>query len=454
MGTVPIRLFPLGEDEAKDLCKRLSLALRNAQVYGAAHAVTATSVGVLYDQIINLLDRYSEIEWSLADGRILINGVACDLQTAQDILIERMQASDMDCFRIREGLMRPELTQFTQALASGKFDEVRKTGCANITVEGSVYARVREGEKEDASRGTGRSDRDGADVQKRPSAKGGVKSFDLDAVLGDLDAGDQSGDQPASGQRAEVDDQIQAFLQQKRVANEQMRKMQELVKGASSSSGGLTALQDRFLATGGSQREWLAFLAESGIPEAPSPSSTSASPDTAMHSLLRQMEALTQRCEEEQIDDQALSASLEMIRYEIDSLLTRTRRNANSLVERVDADRDTVAEIEQRARDSGVGIHLSREELLSSLAEINQELVQPLTTSTALLELLSSGRIGPVAEGQQEVVHTAVQSLERLETLIQYLQQISGVPRGLQPNRNLLDDVYGRTTSSKGTPSA
>jgi signal transduction histidine kinase len=107
----------------------------------------------------------------------------------------------------------------------------------------------------------------------------------------------------------------------------------------------------------------------------------------------------------------------------------------------VDADRDAVAALEQEARDRGVGLQLSREELLKSLAEINQELVQPLTVSSALLQMLKAGTAGTLSDAQRELVQTASEGMDRLERLIAYLQRISGFPVDISPDAGLLSEI-------------
>ncbi len=446
MGESSRRLHSLGDHESKDICKQLCLALRNAQVYGTSHAVTATSSSALFEALISILDRFAEIEWSLVEGRILINGEPCDLQTAQDLLAQRMQTSGIDSFSIKERVTRQELLAFVEALAGGKDVADVRNAFENITLNASVYARMRE---DDASAAASKvPTKEGAPpASSRASAAApGVKSFDLDMDLDDLPDSDfyQGGDRPD----ATTLNTIHEYLAQQKIVRKKTSDMIGKLQEQSGNAAGMQTLRAEFLAGGGTSLDWEALLDAAGVVGEQDARTSAEDRDRSVHALLRQVEALTKRCESEQVDNATLSDSLEDIRNEIDALLDHTRQNASSLIDRLDADRDTVAEIEQQARAKGIGIHLSREELLASLAEINQELVQPLTTSSALLELLSSGRIGPVDGKQQKLVDTASKSLERLENLVQYLQMISGVPRELAPDQDLLRDAY-RTAESR-----
>jgi len=123
-------------------------------------------------------------------------------------------------------------------------------------------------------------------------------------------------------------------------------------------------------------------------------------------------------------------------------LASQTKGEVATLAEKVDADREAVAALEAEARAQGVGISLSREELLASLAEINQELAQPLTAASAIVEVLGKGNLGELTDAQQDALDVASQGMARLEKLVSYLSSISGDPETLTPDRAILDDAY------------
>jgi DNA repair exonuclease SbcCD ATPase subunit len=200
----------------------------------------------------------------------------------------------------------------------------------------------------------------------------------------------------------------------------------------------MDTLRKQLVDSGLSEAEWRALLAEGGG------DSGARHDDATIARLLSSVEDLAAQQSGRGADAQAMTLALETIGREVESLIQHTHGKASSLAQRVDADRSTVAEIEQHARDSGIGLQLSRKELLGSLAEINQELVQPLTTSSAMLQMLAAGKMGDLNDSQRDVLKVATEGMERLEKLIAYLQRISGFPVELCPDHALLSDVYGK----------
>jgi signal transduction histidine kinase len=85
---------------------------------------------------------------------------------------------------------------------------------------------------------------------------------------------------------------------------------------------------------------------------------------------------------------------------------------------------------------------LTREELLTHYSEFAQEIAQPLTVCTGVLELFNSGRAGDLPESQRELLKMAAESLTRVNTLVEHLSAISGVPTTLAPNAQLLEKIY------------
>lgn len=71
---------------------------------------------------------------------------------------------------------------------------------------------------------------------------------------------------------------------------------------------------------------------------------------------------------------------------------------------------------------------MSRKELLSSIAEVAQELMQPLTAINASLEMLLSGYAGDVAPDQRNLLSLASSSGDDLNYLMQTLIHIVGIP--------------------------
>ena len=439
------RLFPVDANERRELAQLFCLALRNVQAYGIEHTVSATTLRGFYDRLIGLLDRYPEIAWSFVDGKILLNGESCELRTADDVLANRMKACGLETFSFLDSISRIELTRFVLWLATGVDSMQSGEAYVGVRIADSVYARISRDELENASGSGAGEATDGGGGAKGKAASAGVKQFDLDSML--TDAFDGTGGGAGFGEKPSYDmkDQFSRFVAQQRAADDQRKELLLHIQKVSSDPQALATLQEQFLATGGRPDEWdqLCWQAENLL------SSQGATAEKRAEQILKlqeDLDALQKRCAMGQFDPETVVNALGELRGSLDGLMHTVHEHADSLVEKVNADRKHVAELEKAARESGAPIHLSREELLESLAEINQELAQPLTVSSALVELLSSGRFGEVDEKQQEVFDLASSSLKRLEVVVKYLQRLSGMPINLAPNQELLSEVYGGGT--------
>ena len=71
---------------------------------------------------------------------------------------------------------------------------------------------------------------------------------------------------------------------------------------------------------------------------------------------------------------------------------------------------------------------MGRKELLSSIAEIAQELMQPLTAINASVEMMLSGYVGDIAPDQRNLLSLANSSGDDLNYLMQELIKIVGIP--------------------------
>ena len=429
------RVFPVDESDRRDLVQRLCLALRNVQVYGSEHSVSVASLRSFYDGLVNLLDRFPEVEWSLVDGKVLLNGQPCELRTADDVLARRMQVCELETFAFLDAISRVELNRFVTWLATGSDPKKGQESFVGIRIADSVYARISSSDAVGDDAGSGVAS--GGGSGKGREAGKGVRQFDLDSMLSD-EVGGLTGGGGFGG--FSTSQQVSRYLEQQRLAAAQRSQMVEVLQHAAGDLQVLGALHDQFVTAGGSESDWTFMCRDAGVVSADG--AGAAARDKRIHQLRDEVDALRKRCAMGQVDASSVTEELDKIRGSLDGLMQTVQDRAGTLVEKVDADRDYVARLEREARESGEPIHLSREELLASLAEINQELAQPLTVSSALLEMLSSGRLGYVDKKQQEVVKVATDSLERLEVVVKYLQRLSGIPITLDPDQGLLSEVY------------
>ena len=76
----------------------------------------------------------------------------------------------------------------------------------------------------------------------------------------------------------------------------------------------------------------------------------------------------------------------------------------------------------------GQGRNMNQDELFAALAEVAQELMQPLTAITASLEMMLQGFVGDVTADQRDILDLAANSSEHLKYLMKELIDIVGCP--------------------------
>lgn len=85
---------------------------------------------------------------------------------------------------------------------------------------------------------------------------------------------------------------------------------------------------------------------------------------------------------------------------------------------------------------------LSRKRLFEILAEIGQELCQPLSVINCSIDMVRDGSLGEVADMQKEMLDTAADSGQKIHTLINRLIDIAGTPKGMKVDKSIQASLY------------
>ncbi|MDD4019514.1 MAG: hypothetical protein PHV28_16410 [Kiritimatiellae bacterium] len=165
---------------------------------------------------------------------------------------------------------------------------------------------------------------------------------------------------------------------------------------------------------------------------------------SSLASLLRETAALLESNEGRvpSTQHQAVIAALEQIRTVLAAMTVDSEHHIATLANQVDDDRQTIASIESAARRRGIGLKLTRGELVQRYAELNQEIVQPLTVSTGVIGMLKSERTGTLTPSQRELLKMAEESVGRVNQLVSYMNRISGLPDTYTPDARIIADSY------------
>jgi hypothetical protein len=139
-----------------------------------------------------------------------------------------------------------------------------------------------------------------------------------------------------------------------------------------------------------------------------------------------------------------LDRLLGSVQSEMRSIMDRTAGRIRFLTDELQVDESAVAALEDAARAQGQAVRITRRQLLEMLAEIAQELCQPLSVVQCSLDMVSSRMLGEVSDSQMEMLKLALESVTRLQGLVEGLRTVAGVPQSLTPDPGVLDRMAGK----------
>jgi len=373
------------EKDAVLIVRALGLLVNQAGIYGATHKVTLSAARSVFAELEQALKNYGPIEIALKDKRVLLNGSVDGLDAAAGKnLMDRMTLHKIGGIVF---LVPPDMGEFLKCIA------LFGSQPAVLAAQGGFEAALKQA---------------------------GLRSVRVVAVAYQRVTEDESKPPPEPPSPEET-------------------KKPEARRPA---AGFGTGVLDLSAAWGGGTTP--------AEPESP-PSDPVASAAahrkeraSALASLLRDTAVLLETgqglSDEEQ--HQKVMEALNRIRESLIASTAESERQISALATEVDEDRQTVASIESAAKRRGIGLKISRAELVERYAELNQEIVQPLTVSTGVIDLLHSGKSGPLTESQRDLLKLASDSVERVNQLVAYMSRIAGLPESFTPDSGIIADSY------------
>ena len=168
---------------------------------------------------------------------------------------------------------------------------------------------------------------------------------------------------------------------------------------------------------------------------------------SSLAALLRETAALledenTRVSSSRKLSTPAVLEALEQVRGLLSAMTVESERRITSLAVELDEDSLANARMEAMALEQGIGVKLTRGELIKRYAELNQEIMQPLTVSTGVLGMLSSGHAGGLTDSQQNLLKLAADSVQQVNQLVEYMSRISGLPETYTPDAGIIADAY------------
>jgi signal transduction histidine kinase len=141
---------------------------------------------------------------------------------------------------------------------------------------------------------------------------------------------------------------------------------------------------------------------------------------SGLNTLATVFEQLEQLMKSETAHDSRVKDLLGQANENLDDTIDHTREKLEALSHQInDGEASTIG---------GQAHSMSREELLTALSEVAQELMQPLTAINASVEMMLNGFVGSVTDEQHDLLSLAANSGEHLKFLMNMLITIVGCP--------------------------
>ena len=190
----------------------------------------------------------------------------------------------------------------------------------------------------------------------------------------------------------------------------------------------IDAVRQQAVALGLSNAEMHAILRQGGF-EGSADVLTSGS---ALAGLMQQVEGAVPREAGKEIDQARMVGILQEVESQVSVLMQATDSKISGLKEKFESIKSTEKDV--TPADS--------EETMRVLAEITQELCQPLSVVNCSIDMVKDQRLGSLEQSQADMLDLASTSGQRLLTLINKLGEITGMPSTLNPQEDILSDLY------------
>ena len=375
------------KSDALLLVRAMGLLLNQAAVYGPVHNVTKSAISRVYEEIFENLSRYKALEFTVKSNLICVNGQSGGVDSVvSSNLVRRFAQLDISGLLFLHPLPAKEFEMCVKILAMPIAQVAEAFGVEEILKREGLLSVF-------------------------------VVNVDYKRVEGDLEEDNSdSGVFNLNGHSGNSPEVIPSGI---------IDISQELGEGAE--------LSFDIFGPDDHQGESLARERRERLRQSES-----------LAALLRETaEALEgNSSESSEAHFERVVSALEHIKSALAVMTEGSETAITSLAQQVNADKETVAGIEAEAKVRGYALNLTREDLLTRYAELNQEIVQPLTVSTGVIEMLRKEQAGIVNESQQVLLKMAHESIERVNQLVNYMHGISGLPESLNPDMDLIDESY------------
>lgn len=241
-----------------------------------------------------------------------------------------------------------------------------------------------------------------------------------------------------------VDDIIEDYARKRRQIENSEKRLISLLKSKHNDlehDGELEKLQQKLSDSGMTANDWNALLQKSTAPVVSTPGGSGAEAPPLTLLLLRLTEILTPAQEPQ--SPAPLQAQLEPIVSQLNTGMNTAMAGVEQKMGTLRENIKSMAPLPETSDPQVVQDQaLSRRKIIAILAEIVQELRQPLAVISGAVETLSGGHLGKLPDMQREMLQLALQSSRRVAVIVDALADISGSPATLQPDAQILKRIY------------
>lgn len=134
-------------------------------------------------------------------------------------------------------------------------------------------------------------------------------------------------------------------------------------------------------------------------------------------------------------------AAFTAINHEVGSIMTSATARIGQVMADFQAD---VKAAREAGKNGQVHYKLSRRRLMTVLAEVGQEICQPLAVVNCAIEMVLNKSLGDVTDPQMEMLKLANDGGLKLKQLADKLMEIAGLPETMNPDADIQDDLFDR----------
>lgn len=235
----------------------------------------------------------------------------------------------------------------------------------------------------------------------------------------------------------EIDSLTDEYMKKRLAVEKSEDRLMRFMKKKGSDGIEAVGLREKLTEAGLDQEGWKELVIKSGADGGGKHGGAGEGDGSGTQMLSLLLTQLTELMESAEATPEKLNQKVAGIDKEVESIAEGTGSKIDKLAQKIESERENLQHPEQHSKEELTKNHADMMELL---AEIVQELCQPVAATNCAVSMLLSGHIGQISEVQRHMLDVAQRCGERLDTLLARLVEIVGLPEGLAPDK---ESVYG-----------